>query len=165
MTDRPQADFPEVPSGGGAPEAVRKEPRTPAETLTSAMVVYIMVNLLWALPLLVFPETFFDLILQDEPVSGQFDGLRWVGAALLAWAISGILVLARPEGRAIFVTTGALQLSFAGLVSVYTWSIDPDQWSLWYDIAGSVILGAGAIYLWWARVRARSVLKGARRKR
>ena len=106
MMDRPQADFLEVPTGGGAPDAPRKEPRTPAETLTSAMVVYITVNLLWALPLLVFPETFFDLILHDPPVSGQFDGLRWFGAVLLAWAVSGILVLARPEGRAIFVTTG-----------------------------------------------------------
>ena len=164
MTDRPQADLPEVPEGEEAPK-LKRQPRTPAETLTYAMVVYILINLLWALPMAIFPETFFDIILEGEPQSGQFDGLRWLGAVLLAWAISGILVLARPEGRAIFVTTGALQLSFAALVSLYTWSIDPEQWVLWYDIAGSAIFLAGAVYMWWARFRGRQIFKGARARK
>ena len=164
MTDRSQVDFPEGPSRGRAPHVRRREPRTPVATLTFAMFVYIFVNLLWALPLLFSPQRFFSLILKGELVPGQFDGLRWFGAALLAWAVSGILVLARPEGRAIFVTTGALQLTFAGSLSLYTWYIDPDQWTLWYDIAGSSIFNIGAVYLWWARFRARAVLKSAQSK-
>ena len=163
MSDRPQADLPEVPPGDGQPEApVRKPPRTPAETLTTAMVVYILINLLWAVPMTAVPESFFELILRDEPIAGQFDGLRWLGAVLLAWAISGILVLARPEGRAIFVTTGALQLTFAALVSLYTWSADPEQWDMWYHVAASGLFGGGAVYLWWARLRARQIFKGQR---
>ena len=161
MSDRPQADLPEIPSGDGEPIVpARKPPRTPADTLTSAMIVYILINLLWAIPMVSVPESFFDLILREEPLAGQFDGLRWLGAVLLAWAISGILVLARPEGRAIFVTTGALQLTFAALVSLYTWSIDPEQWEIWYHIVGSGLFGAGAIYMWWARLRARQIFKG-----
>lgn len=160
MTDQPQAEFPELPPAAAEGERRKRVPRTPAETLTFAMVVYIFVNLLWGLPLAVVPTTFLDLIGLEPTIADELGGLRWFGAVLLAWAVSGILVLARPEGRAIFVTTGALQLSFAALVSLYTWSIDPDQWSLWYHLAGSSILGAGAIYLWWARFRGRSVFRG-----
>lgn len=160
MSDQPQADLPELPEGAPRPAPVRKPPRTPADTLTAAMIVYIFINFLWALPLVILPEAFFDLILQEEPIAGQFDGLRWFGAVLLAWAISGILVLARPEGRAIFVTTGALQMTLAALVSLYTWSIDPEQWSLWYHVVGSSLFGASAIYMWWARLRGRAIFKG-----
>ena len=161
MTFDSPTDLPPLPDEiGTRSEPAAKPKRDAASVLTSAMVVYVFINLLFALPLLVAPSSFFDAIGFSSIVAGQLDGLRWVGAVLLAWAVSGILVLARPGGRAIFVTTGALQLTFGALAFVYSWSISEYEWSLWYQIVATVVLTAGAAYMLWARLRGRSVLKG-----
>ena len=137
--------------------------RDPAVVLTGAMLVYIFVMLLFALPLVIFPQTFFDLIGLDDGVARDLGGLRWFGATLLAWAISGILVMARPGGRAIFVTTGALQLTLGALSLLYSWSVSEYEWSSWYHVVATLILGGSAAYLWWARVAGRRVLASAER--
>lgn len=156
----PEGDSFEVPPVTEDLPPPRRKPRDAAATLTSAMVVYIFINLLFALPLLVAPGAFFDFIGVDPVVASELDGLRWVGAVILAWAISGILVLARPGGRAIFVTTGALQLTLGALAFLYSWSIDEYTWSLWYQVVATVVLLAGSIYMWWARLRGRKVFRG-----
>ena len=84
-----------------------------------------------------------------------------MGAVILAWAVSGILVLARPGGRAIFVTTGALQLTFGAASLLYSWSVSEYEWSTWYHALATLILAGGALYMWWARLRGREVLKAA----
>lgn len=162
MTFESPTDLPPLPDevGGSGAQPPTKPKRDPASQLTSAMVVYVFINLLFALPLLIAPASFFDAIGLSSIVSGQLGGLRWVGAVLLAWAVSGILVLARPGGRAIFVTTGALQLTFGALAFAYSWSISEYEWSLWYQIVATLILAAGAGYMSWARLRGRAVLKG-----
>jgi len=161
MTGDSSSELPPLPSEvGGTAMHPAKQKRDVASLLTSAMVVYVFVNLIFALPLLVAPESFFDGIGLTDRVADQLGGLRWVGAVLLAWAVSGILVLARPEGRAIFVTTGALQLTFGALALVYSWSISEYEWSLWYHAVATLVLAVGAVYMWWARLRGRSVLKG-----
>ncbi len=142
---------------------VRKT-RDPASTLTSALVVYVFVNLGLALPLVIFPAAYFDLIGLDKTVADQLAGLRWVGAVLLAWSITGIAVLARPEGRAVFVTAGAAQLTMGAIGFLYSWSIDEYHWNTWYQVAASVVLTAGAVYLWWARLSGRRVLSGQKTK-
>jgi hypothetical protein len=159
------ADFPsELPplpdDVGTRATGPQKSKRDPAAVLTSAMVVYVFINMLFAIPLLVAPAVFFDSIGLSSVVADQLGGLRWVGAALLAWAVSGILVLAKPGGRAIFVTTGALQLTFAAIAFIYSWSISEYEWSLWYHLLATLILVAGAAYMSWARLRGRAVLKG-----
>ena len=117
--DRRHATRPLVPiSRSQAPATPASRPRRSGiqpQRLTTAMLVYIFVTMLLALPIVIVPGAFFDVIGLDGSVADQMNGLRWVGAVLLAWAVSGILVLARPEGRAIFVTAGALQMSFAAL--------------------------------------------------
>ena len=140
--------------------AIRRAPRDPAATLTAAMVVYIFVNLAFALPLVIFPAAYFDLI--GLPGSGayQLGGLRWVGAVLLAWSITAIQVLARPGGKAVFVTTGAVQLTFGAVAFLYSWSVREYGWDLWYQILASVTWTGGAVYLWWARMSGRKVLRG-----
>jgi len=156
------AELPPLPAeAGGGAAAPTKPKREPASLLNSAMVVYVFINLMFALPLLIAPTAFFDLIGIRSTVSDDLGGLRWVGAVLLAWAISGILVLARPEGRAIFVTTGALQLTLAAATFVYSWSISEYEWSSWYHVAATAVLAVGGTFMWWARLRARSVLKGS----
>ncbi len=161
MTTGPPTDLPPLPEDvGGVSAQPGKTKRDPASVLTSAMVVYVFINLLFALPLLVAPVAFFDLIGLEGRVADELGGLRWVGAVLLAWAVSGILVLARPGGRAIFVTTGALQLTLASVAFAYSWSIGEYRWSLWYQLVATLILVAGAVYMGWARLRGRAVLRG-----
>ena len=140
-------------------ERAARKPKDPTPTFNVAMVVYIFINLLFALPLVIFPVTFFDAIGLDQAVADELGGLRWVGAMLLAWSISGILVLASPGGRAIFVTTGALQLSFGALAFLYSWSIDEYKWSVWYQAAATAVLVVGSIVLWWARLTGRKLLR------
>lgn len=162
MTSESPAELPPLPDevGRGSVPTPAKVKRDPSSVLTSAMVVYVFINLIFAIPLLVAPAAFFDAVGLDARVADDLGGLRWVGAVLLAWAVSGILVLARPEGRAIFVTTGALQLTFGAVAFAYSWSIGEYEWSLWYHLVATLILVAGAAYMLWARLRGRAVLKG-----
>jgi len=146
------------------PEGISIEPartrRDPAGTLSMAMVVYIFVNLAFALPLVIFPSAYLNLIGLDDAVADELGGLRWVGAMLLAWSISGIQVMARPGGKAVFVTTGALQLTFGAVAFLYSWSIREYYWDLWYQVLSSLLLTGGAVYMWWARMSGRKLLKG-----
>lgn len=157
MTDRSHFEEPEI--GDETVESPRAR-KDPAATLTTAMVIYIFVNLAFALPLVILPTTYFDIIGLDDSVADELAGLRWVGAVLLAWAITGIVVMARPEGRAVFVTAGAFQLTFAALAFLYSWSVREYEWDVWYQALASGVLTAGAVYLWWARMSGRKVLKG-----
>ena len=151
---------PQGSEGDSGDRVVRKPPRDPASTLTSAMVVYIFVNLAFALPLVIFPAAYFDVIGMDKTAADQMAGLRWVGAVLLAWAITAIQVMARPGGKAVFVTTGAIQLTFGAFAFLYSWSIHEFEWSLWYHALATLVWALGAVYLWWARMSGRRLLKG-----
>lgn len=160
MTDEPRSALSPTPEESPEPAAIEaRRPRDPASTLNLALLVYILVMLVFALPLVIFPVTFFDAIGLDERTAQDLGGLRWVGAVLLAWAISGILVLARPGGRAIFVTTGALQFTLGALGFLYSWSLSEYAWDLWYHLLATALLVAGSIVLWWARLSARKVLR------
>lgn len=158
------SDFPEpLPEISGPTEPRPSKPkakRDPASTLTTAMLVYIFVTMLLALPLVIVPGAYFDVIGMDGSVADQLNGLRWVGAVLLAWSVSGILVLARPEGRAIFVTAGALQMTFAALSLLYSWSVSEYAWSTWYHALVTVVVIGASVFLWWARMTGRRVLSG-----
>ncbi|MEA2002284.1 MAG: hypothetical protein U9N84_10440 [Actinomycetota bacterium] len=160
MTDESQFEEPPV-AEGETRGRVARAPRDPAATLTSALVVYIFVNLAFALPLVIFPAAYFDIIGLDGTVADQLSGLRWVGAVFLAWGITGIVVMARPEGRGVFVTAGAIQLTFAALAFLYSWSLHEYKWDTWYQALSSGVLVLGAVYLWWARLSGRKVLRGS----
>ncbi|MDJ0925317.1 MAG: hypothetical protein QNJ77_12215 [Acidimicrobiia bacterium] len=157
MTDGIPPEDPGSQTGTG--DTGRKQ-RDPAATLTSAMVVYIFVNLTFALPLVIFPAAYFDFIGLDADAADQLGGLRWVGAVLLAWSIIAIQVLARPGGKAVFVTAGAFQLTFGAVAFLYSWSIREYGWDLWYQVVASLVWIGGAVYLWWARMSGRKVLRG-----
>lgn len=156
MTDQPIPE--DIGDGAPAPEAATT--RDPAATLTTAMVVYIFINLAFALPLVIFPAAYFDVIGLDDAVADDLGGLRWVGAMLLAWSLSAIQVMARPEGKGVFVSAGAFQLTLGAVAFLYSWSIREYDWDLWYQIVSSLLLTGGAVYMWWARMSGRKVLKG-----
>jgi hypothetical protein len=163
--DIPPGELPELPEPEPAPQAPARVKRDPASTLTTAMLVYIFVTLLLALPIVIVPGAFFDAIGLESAVADQMNGLRWVGAVLLAWAVSGILVLARPEGRAIFVTAGALQMTFAALSLLYSWSVSEYEWATWYQVLITLVVLGASVFLWWARLTGRKVLSGSPAKK
>ena len=115
MTLHGSSEGADAGEGSGEP----REPRHPVDTLRIAMIVYIAVNLLYGIPLTFVPGSFLDVIGVEEATAGELGGLRWMGAMLLAWGVSGILVLARPVGRAYFVTAGALQLTFGAAAVLF----------------------------------------------
>ena len=160
MTDESGPD-PDSGLGDESSGSPSRQPRDPASTLTTAMLVYIFVNLAFSLPLVVFPVTYFDIIGLDDAVADELGGLRWVGAMLLAWSIAAIQVMARPGGKSVFVTAGAAQLSLGAVAFLYSWSIREFGWDLWYQVLASIVLTLAAVYMWWARMAARKVLKGA----
>lgn len=159
MTDRPESEQPIQPDEISDATQPKKS-RDPATTLTTAFVVYIFINLALALPLVIFPVAYFEVIGLDDVIADNLGGLRWVGAVLLAWSITGIAVMARPEGRGVFVTAGAAQLTMGALGFLYSWSLDEYKWSTWYQALCSVVLTGGAVYLWWARLSGRKLLRG-----
>lgn len=154
MTLHGSSEGADAGEGSGQP----REPRHPVDTLRIAMIVYIAVNLLYGIPLTFVPGSFLDVIGVEEATAGELGGLRWMGAMLLAWGVSGILVLARPVGRAYFVTAGALQLTFGAAAVLYSWLIGDGLGAVWFETLTVAIFVGSAAYLSWARLKARAVL-------
>jgi hypothetical protein len=127
-----------------------------SSSLRWAMVWYIAVNLAIGLPLLLVPVEFLRLIGVDDATAVALGGLRWVGAMLVAWAVAGMLLVARPGGRAYFVTAGALQMTFGAAALIYSSLVEEQLGSLWFHTLVTVLFVGTAVYLWVARFRARA---------
>ena len=150
MTDDSSGPIEEQPTS--------RVPRDPAGTLRLALAVYVAVDLALGIPLAIAPVGFLELIGVEDVVAAELGGLRWVGASLVAWGIGGVLVYARPVGRAYFVTVGALQLSLASIAMLYsTWTGD-SLGSGWFQGLAILVFVLSAAFLSWARLRARGVL-------
>ena len=149
------ADEPTTSPAASAP----RQKRDPAGTLSLAMLVYIAVNAIFGV-LLLFPAQFYDFVGVRSSIADDLGGLRWVGAMLLSWAVAAILVLARPVGRAFFVTTGSLQLTVVAVALAYSLAIDDGLGATWFQILSALIWAAAAGVMWWARLGARKVLSG-----
>lgn len=126
-----------------------------AASLRWAMLWYIAVNLAIGLPLMLVPVEFLRLIGVDNATAVELGGLRWVGAMLVAWAVAGMLLVARPGGRAYFVTAGALQMTFGAGALIYSSLVEEQLGSLWFHTLVTVLFVGTAVYLWVARFRAR----------
>jgi hypothetical protein len=127
-----------------------------AGILRWAMLWYVFVNLAIGVPLMLFPERFLKLIGVDDAIAVELGGgLRWVGAMLVAWAVAALIIVARPGGRAYFVTAGALQMTFAAGALLYSSYVDEQLASLWFHTLLTVVFVGTALFLWLARLRAR----------
>jgi len=135
-----------------------RRPRHPVGTLRLALGGYVAVNALFGVPLLLAPVGSLRAIGVPPGVAAGLGGLRWVGAMLVAWGISGLLVLARPVGRAFFVTASALQMTFAAGAFLSSWGAGDGIGAVWFQTLGSVLLFGSALSLWWARLRVRGLL-------
>ena len=120
-----------------------------------AMLWYVAVNLAVGLPLLLIPVQFLSLIGVDDATAIALGGLRWVGAMLVAWAVAALMIVARPAGRAYFVTAGALQMTFGAGALLYSSFAEEQLASLWFHTLITVVFVGTAIYLWVARFRAK----------
>jgi hypothetical protein len=150
------------PSGEGP---VPEPPRSYAGTLRWAMLWYSVVNLAVGLPLMLFPVEFLDLIGVDDATAVELGGLRWIGAMLVAWGIAGLIIMARPGGRAYFVTAGALQMTFGAGALLYSSVTDEKVAALWFHTLITLVFVATAIYLWVARFRAKDAFVVGARER
>lgn len=139
-------------------EPIERAPRDPENTLRAALLVYISVNLLLGVPLTLVPSGFLDLIGINPDTAATLGGLRVFGAMLVAWGVAAMLVIARPIGRAYFVTAGVLQLTFGAVAFVYSWAIGESLGAVWFQVVAAAILSGSAGYMWWARYRVRGLL-------
>jgi hypothetical protein len=49
-------------------------------------------------------------------------------------------------------------MTFAAVAFLYSWWTGESVGSVWFQTVASVVLVGSAVYLWWARLRARSTL-------
>lgn len=126
-----------------------------SSSLRWAMLWYIAVNLAIGLPLMLVPVQFLDLVGVDDATAIALGGLRWIGAMLVAWAVAGMIIVARPGGRAYFVTAGALQMTFGAGALIYSSVTEEQLGSLWFHTLVTVLFVGSAVYLWVARFRSR----------
>jgi hypothetical protein len=145
------------------PEATSKPlaGRSPEGTLATALLAYAAVNGLSGLLIALFPTAFWDTIGGAADIYDRaYDSTRFAGGALLALAIGALLVLRRPAGQQTLVTVFALEATLVTLAVFTNIVADDAPTDLWFEIV--MLLGAGAVagYLWWARFKARRILKG-----
>jgi hypothetical protein len=134
--------------------------RSPEGTLATALLAYAAVNGLSGLLIAFFPRAFWDTIGGAADIYDRaYGSTRFAGAALLALAVGALLVLRRPAGQQTLVTVFALEATFVTLAIFTTLVADDAPTDIWFEIL--MLLGAGAVagYLWWARFKARNILK------
>lgn len=156
MNDRPPDGLPEEATGRPLPG------RSPEGTLATALLAYAAVNGLSGLLIALFPTAFWDTIGGAADLYDRaYDSTRFAGGALLALAIGALVVLRRPAGQQTLVTVFALEATLATVAAFTNIVADDTPTDLWFEIV--VLLGAGGVagYMWWARFRARRVLRGS----
>jgi len=140
--------------------APKPEPLQPGTHLRLSVLIYVGINVVYGLPIALWPDLIWDTVAGGD--SAELVGLmsaRWAGAILLAWAVGGLLVLTRPQGRQTMVTTFALQTSFATVALIVSALADEFVWAdTWFVLFAIVAIGAESLYLWYGRWAGREVL-------
>lgn len=150
-----------TPTEPAAPSQPPKEPLEPGTHLRLSVALYIGINLIYGLPIAIWPDLIWKTIADiDGKHLEALRSTRWAGAILVAWAIGGLLTLARPEGRTTMVTTFALQYSLAAVALVVSSLSDEFKFApTWFVLVSIIGVGLTALYLWYGRWAGRKVLK------
>lgn len=137
-------------------------PRSSRSVLNRALLAYLAINLAYGVPLLLAPDFLWGTIAgAGGEAQAALATTRWGGAILLAWAVGAFLLMAVPRGQRTFVTTLALQYSLAAAaiaLSAVTGEFDDAGIRAWFPWVSVVVIGAGALALWHARLAARDLL-------
>ena len=149
-----------TPSEPVVPDQPAKEPLEPGTHLRLSVLAYVVLNVAYGLPIALWPDLIWKNIAGAEGLQLEaLRSVRWAGAILLAWAIGGLLTLARPEGRQTMVTTFALQFSFATAALVVSALADEFAFvRTWFVLLAIAAIGLAAGYLWYGRWAGRRVL-------
>jgi hypothetical protein len=151
---------PERPKSAQPTPKAARVPRTPEGTLGVALLVYAAVNGVSGLLIAFLPRLFWDTIGGASGDLGRaLDSTRFAGGALIALAIGALLVLRRPDGQHTLVTVFALEATFVAAGLATNVLVDDTVTHVAFDWV--MLLGCAAVagYLWWARVKARKILK------
>lgn len=144
------------------PEAAAREsvPLEPGTHFRLSVLLYIAVSFAFGLPIALWPDLIWGTLAgASDPVLEVMTGMRWAGAILIAWAVGGLLVLARPKGRQTMVTTFALQFSLAAAALVISALADEFTWAeTWFVLFSIIAVGGAALYLWYGRWVGRDML-------
>lgn len=139
-----------------------RTPRTPRGTLNLALIAYIAVNLAYGIPLLLAPDFLWGTIAGAAPAAETaLATTRWAGGILIAWAAGAFLLMAVPRGQRTFVTTLALQYSLAAgaiVLSILFGEFEDAGFRDWFPWLSAVLVALVALYLWFARLKARDML-------
>jgi hypothetical protein len=140
----------------------QREPLDPGTHLRLSVLAYVAVNLAYGLPIMLWPDLVWGTLAGANDVELELlAGFRWSGAILVAWAVGGLLVLSRPEGRQTMVTTFALQYTLAAAALVLSAVADEFFWAeTWFVLLSIAAITAVGGYLWYGRWAGRRALNG-----
>ena len=123
--------------------------------LKIVLIIFAIVALVYGLCYFFVPD-FLVKLSGGEPV---FHGwLRWSGGVLIALGIGSILVILKPKGQGIFVTTIALGCLLAGLALIYGWITLGEEAHVWFTAVPTILVLAISVLLWWSRSQAKDIL-------
>ncbi len=123
--------------------------------LKIVLIIFAIVALVYGLCYFFVPD-FLVKLSGGEPVYHGW--LRWSGGVLIALGIGSILVVLKPQGQGIIVTTIALGCLLSGLALLYGWITLGEEAKVWFTAMPTIITLALAILLWWGRRQAKGIL-------
>jgi hypothetical protein len=148
------------PKTGPKPAIPGKEKKAPEGTLASALIAYAGLNGVAGVLLLLIPRFVFVTMGRSPRVDGgYFDVVRFSGGALIALAVGALLVLRKPRGQNTLVTVLALEATLVAVGLLMTIFVDEAPTTALFNWVMALVSAGLAGYLWWARIRARKVLK------
>lgn len=153
----------EEPDGTAPPPPETPEPvlerRTPERTLVTAMLVVVGVAGIYGGLLLAAPRFVWVTIGGAAELHGPaYDGTRFVGGLLVGLAIAALFVLRSPSTQNTLVTVMAIQATAAAAGDLLTVLGDDAATAWWFEWGVAIVTSGLALYLWWARFRARRLL-------
>jgi hypothetical protein len=123
--------------------------------LKIVLIIYAIVCLVYGLAYLIVPDALVKMSGGDPVFHGW---LRWSGGILVALGIGSILVVGKPQGQGIYVTTIALGSLLAGLALLFAWITLEEDANAWFTALPTIIVLVLTGLLWWSRQQAKDVL-------
>lgn len=123
--------------------------------LKIVLFIYAIVCLVYGLAYMIVPDALVKMSGGDPVFHGW---LRWSGGILIALGIGSLLVVGKPKGQGIFITTIALGGLLAGLALLSAWITAEEGTNKWFPALPTIIVLALACLLWWSRQQAKDVL-------
>lgn len=138
-----------------------KKPRSERAIVRTALFIYIVVNVAYGLPMLLWPELIWDTLGgADTAALEVLSTTRWAGGVLVGLAVGAFFAFTRPAGQWTLMMGIAMQTTLA---AVGIWlSLLAGEWTptidLWFVWVAAVVVPAESLYLWYARIKGRDLL-------